>query len=177
MNVVRLSALGRARFFRRWGHPRTIQRPEGLCQGNITVTALGIKPETFRFVPQLTAPHPIHIIWMEVKWSRYRPGVAQRAQTAALEGGEWSAARPGRTFTPGKTRYTILQEAGWAPGSVWTGIIWMYRSKFQVFTLWNKVRCFTAADVKIQNIHQFLGKAVPTLQTCSIFLVLWFVSK
>jgi hypothetical protein len=25
--------------------------------------------------------------------------------TAALEGGEWSAARPGRTVPPGKTRY------------------------------------------------------------------------
>jgi len=31
--------------------------------------------------------------------------------TAALEGGEWSAVRPGRTLLPRKTRY---------PGSVWT---------------------------------------------------------
>ena len=41
--------------------------------------------------------------------------------TAALEGGEWSAARPGRTLPPGKTPVPILQEAGWAPGPVWTG--------------------------------------------------------
>ena len=41
--------------------------------------------------------------------------------TAALEGGEWSAARLGRTLFPGKTRYPILQEAGWAPGLVWAG--------------------------------------------------------
>ena len=34
--------------------------------------------------------------------------------TAALEGGEWSAARPGRNLP-------IIQEAGWAPGPVWTG--------------------------------------------------------
>jgi len=27
--------------------------------------------------------------------------------TAALEGGEWSAARPGRTLPPGKTRYSF----------------------------------------------------------------------
>jgi len=55
-----------------------------------------------------------------VKWSRYRSGVVQRegrgidpsSMTAALEGGEWSAARPGRTLLPGKTRY---------PGPVWTG--------------------------------------------------------
>ena len=39
--------------------------------------------------------------------------------TAALEGGEWSAARPGRTLPPGKEPVPILQEAGWAPGPVW----------------------------------------------------------
>jgi len=39
--------------------------------------------------------------------------------TAALEEGEWSAARPSR-LTPGKDPVTILQEAGWAPGPVWT---------------------------------------------------------
>jgi len=39
--------------------------------------------------------------------------------TAALEGSEWSAARLGRT-TPGKDPIPILQEAGWAPGPVWT---------------------------------------------------------
>ena len=32
--------------------------------------------------------------------------------TAALEGGEWSAARPGRTLPPGKEPVPILQEAG-----------------------------------------------------------------
>jgi len=41
--------------------------------------------------------------------------------TAALEGGEWSAACPGRTLPPGKDPVPILQEAGWAPGPVWTG--------------------------------------------------------
>ena len=41
--------------------------------------------------------------------------------TAALEGGEWSAARPGRTLPPGKNPVPILQEAGWAPGRAWTG--------------------------------------------------------
>jgi len=30
--------------------------------------------------------------------------------TAALEGGEWSAARPGRTLPSGKTRYPIVGE-------------------------------------------------------------------
>jgi len=41
--------------------------------------------------------------------------------TAALEGDEWPAARPGRTLPPGKTRYRFLQEAMLAPGPVWTG--------------------------------------------------------
>jgi hypothetical protein len=39
----------------------------------------------------------------------------------ALEGGEGSASRPDRSLTPGKTRYPLVQEAGWAPGPVWTG--------------------------------------------------------
>ena len=41
--------------------------------------------------------------------------------TAALERGEWAAARPGRTLPPGKDPVPILQEAGWAPGPAWTG--------------------------------------------------------
>jgi hypothetical protein len=41
--------------------------------------------------------------------------------TAALEGGEWSASRPGRTLSPGKETVPILQEAGWAPEPVRTG--------------------------------------------------------
>ena len=39
--------------------------------------------------------------------------------TTALEGGEGSASRPGRT--PGKDPVPIVQEAGWAPEPVWTG--------------------------------------------------------
>ena len=35
--------------------------------------------------------------------------------------GEGSASRPGSTLPPGKTRYTIVQEDGWASGPVWTG--------------------------------------------------------
>ena len=43
------------------------------------------------------------------------------SMTAALEGGEWSAALPGRTLPLGKDPVPILQEAGWAPGPVWMG--------------------------------------------------------
>ena len=40
--------------------------------------------------------------------------------TSALDGGGWSTSRPGR-FTLGKDPVRIVQEAGWAPGPVWTG--------------------------------------------------------
>jgi len=36
--------------------------------------------------------------------------------TAALEGGEWSAARPGRTLPPGKTRYPFYRRLGGTQG-------------------------------------------------------------
>jgi hypothetical protein len=41
--------------------------------------------------------------------------------TSELEGGEWSASRPGRALPPGKgPPVPILQEAEWAPEPVWT---------------------------------------------------------
>jgi len=39
----------------------------------------------------------------------------------ALEGGEGSASRLCRSLPPGKDPVPIVQEAGWAPGPVWTG--------------------------------------------------------
>ena len=36
--------------------------------------------------------------------------------TAALEGGEWSAARPGRSLPPGKTRYPLYRRLGGPQG-------------------------------------------------------------
>jgi hypothetical protein len=42
-------------------------------------------------------------------------------KTSALDGGEWSASRPGRALPPGKgPQVPIEQEAGWAPEPVWT---------------------------------------------------------
>jgi hypothetical protein len=64
-----------------------------------------------------------------VKWSRYRPGGAQRVgRGIALlfhdrdTGRGWVVSSTSRPhFTPGKDPVPILQEAGWAPGPVWTG--------------------------------------------------------
>jgi len=41
--------------------------------------------------------------------------------TAALEGWWVVSSTPRPHFTPGKDPAPIVQEAGWAPGSVWTG--------------------------------------------------------
>jgi len=64
-----------------------------------------------------------------VKFSRYRPGVAQRVgrgiallfhDRGTRRG--WVVNRTPRPhFTPGKDSVPIVQEAGWAPGPVWTG--------------------------------------------------------
>jgi len=71
----------------------------------------------------------VYIYIYKVKWSRCRPGVAQRVgRGIALlfhDRGtrrEWvfiSTPRP--HFTLGKDPVSILQEAGWAPGPVWMG--------------------------------------------------------
>jgi hypothetical protein len=65
----------------------------------------------------------------KVKLSRYTPWrrLGERRYssylflTSALDGGEWSASRPGRALPPGKEPpVPIGQEAGWAPEPVWT---------------------------------------------------------
>jgi hypothetical protein len=66
---------------------------------------------------------------VKVKQSRYTPwrrlGGEEYSSysftTSALDGGEWSASRPGRALSPGKgPPVPIVQEAGWAPEPVWT---------------------------------------------------------
>ena len=71
----------------------------------------------------------IHNIKVNVKWSRYMPGVARRVCrcVAVLFNDRgtrmgWvvsSTHRP--NFTSGKDHVSVLQEDGWAPGPVWTG--------------------------------------------------------
>ena len=71
----------------------------------------------------------IYIYIYKVKWSRYRPDVAQRVgRVIALlfhDRGtrmRWVvSSTPRPHFTPGKDLVPILQEAGWTPGPVWTG--------------------------------------------------------
>ena len=68
-------------------------------------------------------------IKIKVKCSRYRPDVAQRVGrgTALLFHDRGTrrwwvvSSTPQTHFPPGKDPVPILQEAGWAPGPVWTG--------------------------------------------------------
>jgi len=73
--------------------------------------------------------HYTDIKKVKVKWSRYRPDVAQRVgrgiallfhDRGARRGWVVSSA-PRPHFTPGKDPIPIVQEAGWAPGPLWTG--------------------------------------------------------
>ena len=65
----------------------------------------------------------------KVKWSRYRPGVAQRVgrgiallfHNRSTRRGWVVSSTPRPHFTPGKDPVPIVQEAGWAPWPVWTG--------------------------------------------------------
>ena len=65
----------------------------------------------------------------KVKWSRYRPDVTQRVgrgiallfHDRGTRRGWVVSSTPQLHFTPGKDPVPILQEAGWAPGLVWTG--------------------------------------------------------
>jgi hypothetical protein len=51
----------------------------------------------------------------------WRGGIAPTHSTSTLDGGEWSASRPGRALAPGKGPLVPTeQEAGWTPEPVWT---------------------------------------------------------
>ena len=71
----------------------------------------------------------IKIIIKSVKWSRYRPGVAQKVGRGiavlfhdfGTRRGWVVSSTPRPHFTPGKDPLPILQEAGWVPGPVWKG--------------------------------------------------------
>ena len=67
-------------------------------------------------------------IYIKLKWSRYRPGVAQRVgrgiallfHDCGTRKGWVVSSTPRPHFSLEKDPVSILQEAGWAPGPVWT---------------------------------------------------------
>jgi len=70
-----------------------------------------------------------YFIKVNVKWSRYRSGVAQRVGRGitllfhyrGTRRGWVVSSTPRPHFTPGKDPVPILLEAGWAPWLVWMG--------------------------------------------------------
>ena len=70
-----------------------------------------------------------NIFIRNLKWSRYRTGVVQRVgrgiallfHDRGTRRGWVVSSTPRPHFTPVKDTIPILQEAGWAPGPVWTG--------------------------------------------------------
>jgi len=87
--------------------------------------------------------------------------------TAALEGGEWSEARPGRTLPPGKTRYPFCRRLGGLQGRsgraenlVPTGIFFFLQDFFIYQTMSSRqprlihVKQVTA-PINRHNIYQF----------------------
>ena len=69
------------------------------------------------------------LVNIKLKWSRYRSGVAQRVgrgiallfHDRGTKRGWVVSSTPRPHFTPGIDPVPIVQEAGWAPGPVWTG--------------------------------------------------------
>jgi len=99
------------------------------------MTPAGIKPATFRFVPQhlnhcaTAVPLYVYIyICIQLKLTLEHATKTQRGSRVTVlpffnrgaRWGGWSAPRPGR-FTPGKDPVPIVQVAGWASVSVWVG--------------------------------------------------------
>ena len=85
---------------------------------------------------------------VKVKWSRYRPGVAQRVgrgialllHDRGTRRGWVVSSTPRPHFTPGKDPVPIVQEAGWAPGPVWTGGKSLFNCLLSfLFTPWSRV--------------------------------------
>ena len=80
--------------------------------------------------------------------------------TAALEGGEWSAARPGRTLPPGKTWYPFYRRLGGPQG--WSGreenlVLTRIRSRTiqpvgSRYTDWATQPTFLPTGVDLQNV-------------------------
>jgi hypothetical protein len=79
--------------------------------GNTGWQLLGLKEQKSKAVPL----HAMEAPGGEKRYSSYL------FSTSALDGGEWSASRPGRALPPGNgPQVPIGQEAGWAPELVWT---------------------------------------------------------
>ena len=83
--------------------------------------------------------------------------------TAALEGGEWSAARPGRTLPPGNTRYPFYGRLGGPQGQsgraenlVPTGIFLLFSTRITstLFLPFIRVQQNCTTELYNRNVQQ-----------------------
>jgi len=72
--------------------------------------------------------------------------------TSTLDECGWSMPRPGR-FTPGKDPVPILQEAGWAPGAVWTGAKISLPPGFDPRTVQSVASRYTDCAILTHQLH------------------------
>jgi len=89
------------------------------------LSSRGVISSVYASLTVIRCNNPLHFQWVKVKWSRYRPGVAQRVGRGIVllfhgrgTRREWVVnITPRPHFTPAKDPVPILQETG----SVWTG--------------------------------------------------------
>ena len=88
--------------------PAAVSRPvgNGLPYQLAYVSGSLVHPRSLKSDPVTDPEWPRG--WVEVK--------LYSSMTAALEGGEWSAARPGRTLPPEKTQYPFYRRLGGSQG-------------------------------------------------------------
>ena len=127
---------------------------------------------------------------VKVKWSRYRPGVAQRVgRSKALlfhDRGtrrEWVvSSTPRPHFTLGKDPIPILQEARWAPRAVWMGgksspqgifcSLWLYSMFYGSVHSWYNGNKKSRSDVLLSVV--FCSVLVRSLCSLLDLHSLWF---
>ena len=110
----------------RWRHSATSRKVAGSTRNGVIGIFHWHNPSGRTMALRLTQPLTE---MCKVKWSRYRPCVAQRVvkgvallfHDCGIRRGWVVSSTPRPHFTPRKDPVPILQEAGCAPGPVWTG--------------------------------------------------------
>jgi len=112
-----------------WGEWRIMETKPVTIKKYISKGRRNVWSFKLRMTLLICTPHQMSVK-KKVKWSRYRPGVAQRVGRGiallfydrGTRRGWVVSSMPWPHFTPGKDPVPIAQEAGWAPGPVWMGI-------------------------------------------------------